>query len=102
MLYSTLETVGFLDPVFRAPGWGTDVDCSRRFSQAGLELYVSHRSMLWLHTSSGGLLAAAIYGSKHKWLRTGLEQVRADMETKYGPEWREVVPVPNDEYDHGL
>lgn len=98
----TLKTVGFLDPTFRAPGWGADVDYSLRVSQAGLELYVSHRAMLWHHNGYGGLSAKEIYGSRHEWLRKGLEQVRADMKTKYGPNWREIIPVPNNEYDHLL
>ena len=71
--YSTLKTVGLLDPGFRAPGWGADVDYSHRVTEAGLELYVSHRAMVWHHRPAGGFSAEFIYGGKRAWLKKGLK-----------------------------
>jgi GT2 family glycosyltransferase len=42
-----LKTVGFLDPAFRASGWGSDADYCHRVWMPGLELYVSYRAILW-------------------------------------------------------
>jgi len=96
---STIKAVGFLDPTFRAPGWGADVDYSHRVTQAGLELYVSHRAMVWHPKEAGGTSAEQIYGGKREWLRKGLKQVKEDMETKYGFDWRDIMPMPRDQFD---
>jgi len=93
-----LQTVGFLDPHFRAPGWGSDVDYSHRMSESGLELYVSHRAMLWHHEHVGGCSAVAIYGNRYNWVSEGMRQAREDLTSKYGPNWRETLPLPSDAY----
>lgn len=97
----TLKTVGFLDPAFRAPGWGSDVDYSHRVSESGRELYVSHRAMLWHYADMGGLSATEVYGDRQKWVSKGLEQAKTDLRTKYGPQWRDVLPLPRDAYVAG-
>ena len=93
-----LREVGLLDPVFRAPGWGADVDYSHRASEAGFGLYVSHRAMLWHHQGHGGLSATQIYGDRLTWVANGLKQAKEDLRTKYGPHWRDVLPLPRDAY----
>jgi GT2 family glycosyltransferase len=95
----TLMSVGLLDPTFRTPGWGADSDYSHRITQGGGQLYVSHRAMVWHHRAAGGLSAEQVYGGKREWLRKGLKQIREDMETKYGPDWRKIMPTPDDTYD---
>ncbi|QDS88745.1 hypothetical protein EC9_29390 [Rosistilla ulvae] len=94
----TLQAVGFLDPIFRAPGWAADVDYSHRVQGEGLELYVSHRAMLWHHAGCGGLSATEIYGDRRKRVARGLRQAKEDLETKYSPSWREVLPMPSNAY----
>jgi GT2 family glycosyltransferase len=93
-----LQTVGLLDPLFRAPGWGADVDYSHRATEVGLELYVSHRAMVWHHRGLGGLSAEKIYGDRFKWVASGLQQAKEDLRTKYGPDWRDVLPLPPDPF----
>ena len=95
----TLRMVGFLDPMFKAPGWAADVDYSHRVSKAKLELYVSHRAMLWHHQRMGGFSAAKIHGSVPEWLRAGRKQARTDLEAKYGLYWRNVLPMPWDSFE---
>jgi GT2 family glycosyltransferase len=95
----TLQTVGLLDPLFRAPGWAADVDYSHRVSEAGLGLYVSHRAMIWHHQGHGGLSATQIYGNRSSWVANGLKQAKEDLRTKYGPNWRDVLPLPPDAYN---
>jgi len=94
----TLREVGLLDPHFRAPGWGADVDYSHRVQISGRELYVSHRAMLWHHQGHGGLSASQVYGDRFKWVAAGLKQAKEDLRSKYGPDWRDVLPVPRDAY----
>ena len=94
----TLRAVGFLDPHFRAPGWGADVDYSHRVQTSGRELYVSHRAMLWHHQGRGGLSATQIYGDRFKWAANGLKQAKEDLRSKYGPDWRDVLPTPREAY----
>lgn len=94
----TLQVVGLLDPCFRAPGWGSDVDYSHRVTESGRKLYVSHRAMLWHHANHGGLSARKVYGSRRKWIVAGMRQAKADLTAKYGPEWREVLPLPPNAY----
>jgi hypothetical protein len=60
------------------------------------------RAMAWNYHCSGGLSAEKIYGGRREWLKKGLKQVKEDMETKYGLNWRKVIPVPDDEYDTEL
>jgi len=95
---AVLHHVGLLDPCFRHPGWGADVDYSYRLVQAGYQLIVTHRSMLWHHESIGGLSASKIYGSQEAWTARGFQQAREDLETKYGPNWGEVLPLPKGAY----
>ena len=90
--------MGFLDPAFRDPGWGSDVDYCHRASESGLELYVSHRAMLWHHTKHGSLSATAVYGGRPQWVAKGLQQAKEDLRAKYGPHWRDVLPLPRDAY----
>jgi len=97
----TVQTVGLLDPHFRAPGWGSDVDYSHRVRESGRELYVSHRAMLWHHNDHGGLSAVEIYGNRRKWVSKGMEQAKADLESKYGPKWRKMLPMPPHAYIMG-
>jgi len=94
----TLKTVGFLDPTFRAPGWGSDVDYSHRVSESGGELYVSHRAMLWHYDHVGGFSATEVYGDRQKWVSKGMEQAAEDLRAKYGPHWRDVLPLPPNAY----
>ena len=61
--------------------------------KAGLELYVSHRAMVWHHKGSGGLSAEVVYGGRREWLRKGLKQVKEDVETKYGSRRRNVISL---------
>lgn len=96
---STIRSVGFLDPGFRAPGWGADVDYSHRVTKAGLKLFVSHRAMVWHYRGHGGLSATQVYENRKKWVSKGLEQAQSDLEAKYGPEWRSILPIPADAYD---
>ncbi|MFT5323879.1 MAG: hypothetical protein ACI8P0_001733 [Planctomycetaceae bacterium] len=88
-----LKTVGFLDPAFRAPGWGSDADYCHRVWMPGLELYVSHRAILWHHGNIGGLSATEAYGDRSKWVAKGLQQATEDLRTKYGLHWRDVLPL---------
>jgi GT2 family glycosyltransferase len=94
----TLRSVGLLDPCFRAPGWAADVDYSHRASEAGFGLYVSHRAMLWHFRGHGGLSATQVYGGRRAWVANGLKQAKEDLRTKYGPHWRDVLPLPRDAY----
>ena len=90
----TLKTGGFLNPSFRAPGWGSDVDYCHRASESGLELYVSHRAIRWHHRGIGGLSATRVYGNRSQWIAKGLQQAKEDLRAKYGPHWRDVLPLP--------
>lgn len=90
----SLTQVGFLDPLFRHPGWGADIDYSYRVAHSGLKIYVSFRSMLWHATREGGTSARILYGSVNKWMARGLAQAKADLELKYGPDWRDKMPIP--------
>lgn len=94
----TLQIVGFLDPIFRSPGWGADVDYSYRVRQAGFEVFVSHRAMLWHNNQVGGTSAKIIYGNKRKWNQQGRRQARKDLQEKYGPEWRTVLSLSTSAY----
>jgi GT2 family glycosyltransferase len=91
---NTLRTVGFLDPSFRHPGWGADVDYSHRVALAGQKLYVTQRAMLWHQTPQGGTSAIQIYGGRREWVERGQKQAQQDLEAKYGPNWREILPWP--------
>lgn len=61
---------------------------------AGLELYVSHRAMLWHHNDIGGKSASIVYGSHNQWIAKGMLQAREDLEEKYGSDWRKILPGP--------
>ena len=76
-----LKTVGFLDPAFRASGWGSDTDYCHRVWMPGLGLYVSHRAILWHHGNIGGLAATEAYGDRSKWIAKGLQQAKEDLRT---------------------
>lgn len=95
----TVETVGLLDPLFRPPGWGADVDYSYRITRAGLKMFVSCRSMLWHVHQEGGTSARTVYGDIRTYLATGMKQLRTDLETKYGKDWREKMPTPKHQFD---
>ena len=43
---------------------------------SGLELYVSHRAMLWHHGDIGGLSATQVYGDRRKWVANELRQAK--------------------------
>jgi hypothetical protein len=75
----TLQTVGFLDLAFRAPGWGSGVDYCHRAPEVGLGIYVSHRAMLWHHGDIGGLSTTEVYGDRSKWVAKGLQQATEDL-----------------------
>ena len=94
----TIETVGFLDPTFRHPGWGADVDYAYRTIAAGSKVYITRRAMLWHRSKIGGTSAAQIYGSRDKWTARGCQQAREDLEAKYGTEWRELLSLPPNSY----
>lgn len=94
----TIQTIGFLDPSFQHPGWGADVDYSYRVTQAGKKLYVSHRAMLWHAHRDGGTSALQIYGGKANWQARGRFQAKSDLEAKYGPSWRTLLPLDQNEY----
>lgn len=99
MLHGGLPTeTGLLDPAFRAPGWAADVDYGFRASKVGLSQYVSRRAMIWHHHGHGGLSATQIYGSRASWVAQGLRQAKEDLRAKYGPQWRETLPLPADAY----
>jgi GT2 family glycosyltransferase len=89
-----IETVGLLDPIFRHPGWGADVDYAYRVARAGLKLYVSSRAMLWHAQREGGTSARVVYGDVNRWKARALEQARGDLEAKYGRDWRAKLPIP--------
>lgn len=93
-----VRAVGMLDPSFRAPGWGAEVDYCHRLTQAGWELYLTHRNMLWHYKCIGGRSAERVYGSRDNWIHMGCEQAKSDLEAKYGPSWRQIVPMPENAY----
>jgi hypothetical protein len=88
-----LKTVGFLNPAFRASGWGSDADYCHRVSESGGKLYVNHRAMLWHYGDIGGFSATEVYGDRQKWVSKGMEQAKTDLSAKYGPHWRDVLPL---------
>jgi hypothetical protein len=49
--------------------------------------------MVWHHKRSGCPSAEFVYAGRPEWLCKGLKQVKEDVETKYGPDWRKVIPV---------
>lgn len=90
----SITKIGFLDPVFRHPGWGADIDYCHRVLQAGLKIYVSLRSMLWHVDKGGGTSARILYGDVQEWLARGTSQVFADLEAKYGSDWATKLSLP--------
>lgn len=94
----TLKNVGLLDPCFRHPGWGADADYCHRALQKGLRLLVTRRSMIWHHNDIGGCSASQIYGNVASWTSRGAQQAREDLEAKYGPDWRSILPLPPNAY----
>ena len=54
--------------------------------------------MVWHHRGRGGLSAEQIYGDRFKWVASGLQQAKEDLRTKYGPDWRDVLPLPPDPF----
>ena len=94
----SLHTVGLLDPCFRHPGWGADVDYAHRVNQSGQKLYVTQRAMLWHQTSRGGTSAAQFYGDPNTWHARGCRQAREDLEAKYGPDWQKILSIPPNSY----
>ena len=54
--------------------------------------------MLWHHLGRGGRSASEIYGDRFKWAAAGLKQAKEDLRSKYGPHWRDVLPLPRDAY----
>jgi len=94
----TLETAGLLDPTFRHPGWGAEIDYAHRVKSTGNKVYVTRRAKVWHQTAMGGTSAVKVYGSRSEWLSRGCRQAREDLETKYGPQWREVLSLPDDSF----
>ena len=94
----TLQAVGFLDPIFRQPNWGADVDYSYRVRKAGFELFVSHRAMLWHNERHGGTSAKVVYGNSQQWGLKGRRQAVADLKEKYGTDWRNILSLGSSAY----
>lgn len=102
----TLQTVGFLDPIFRAPGWGADQDYSYRVKCQNKSLYVSYRAMLWHGEENkeknnhvyGGTSATQLYGSKFNWQCEGRQQITQDMTYKYGQNWKKILGIQELDY----
>lgn len=90
----TLETIGLLDPVFQHPGWGADVDYAYRVAKQNKELYVCQEAMLWHAQPEGGTSACVVYGSKEQWQLTGTRHMQVGFNTKYGKDWRKLIPLP--------
>jgi len=91
--------VGYLDPIFQQPGWGADVDYCYRLTAAGYSIYAADHARLDHYRQRGGKSAKIIYGSEKEWIKLGLEQVRRDLEKKYGSDWRNILPMPSNVYD---
>ena len=105
----TLQTVGFLDPVFQPPGWGADQDYSYRVKCQKKSLYVSYRAMLWHGEKNteknsyvyGGTSATQLYGSKPNWQYEGKKQITRDMNYKYGSNWQKILGLQELNYNPG-
>jgi len=100
---SSLEAAGFLSEDFRDPNWGVDVDYCYRLRQAGLRLYLTHRTKLYHgHStngvSAGGKSATKLYGSKAAWQAKGKAQAIQDLSERYGEDWRNVLGLPPDSH----
>lgn len=53
---------------------------------------------MWHCGDIGGLAATEAYGDRPKWVAKGLQQAKEDLRAKYGPHWRDVLPLPRDAY----
>lgn len=91
MPVSTIRRVGFLDPSFKPPHWGADIDYSHRVREAGLKVCITHRAKLWHFEDGGGCSALKRYGSRKAWQAAGMRQSRCDLNKKYGYRWRRLL-----------
>jgi len=100
MLISTelIGKIGVLDGSFGAPGWGADVDYCFRARQAGAAIAVCPNAYLWHDKQIGGYSAEKIYGSSGEWHVRGVCQAKYDLEAKYGPEFRDMLGLPQEAY----
>lgn len=91
--------IGVLDGSFGAPGWGADVDYCFRARQARAAIAVCPNAYLWHDKQIGGYSAEKIYGSSGEWHVRGVCQAKYDLEAKYGPEFRDVLGLPQEAYE---
>ena len=93
----SIYDIGLLDPCFSGLGWGADVDYSHRVNQHH-EIWIATKSHLMHHSVVGALSAKKIHGPT-RWLKMGLAQAKRDLEIKYGINWRQILPIPQNAYD---
>lgn len=80
---TTVERVGLLDAdAFGATGWGADVDYAIRVRRGGDPVVVTRAAFL-RHAEAAS--AKDVFGAVY--LAQGLEEMRAGLERKYGPDW---------------
>lgn len=88
---SVIKSVGFLDPVFFGPGWGSELDFKLRLHKAGLHVYLTRRCKLW---HSNATSASQIYGSEKEYCRQASLWAIEGFKLKYGNNWREDLKIP--------
>lgn len=84
---TVLKEVGYLDPVFYGPGWGSELDYRLRLEKAGYHVYLSKRCKAWHDNPATSY--SKHYGSREQYVKTGCKLARQGFGKKYGPNWRE-------------
>ena len=95
---SLIREIGMLDAEFGTPGWGADVDYCYRARETGKAVIVAPHAYLKHDSRIGGTSAQHVYGSIAEWQRKGAQQACEDLTRKYGPEFRQLLELPQDAY----